>query len=61
MVFSATVNNISVIPWWSVLLVKKTRVPGEYYRPVAQVTDKLYHIKVASSTFRHKWDWNSQL
>jgi hypothetical protein len=28
MVFSATFNNISDISWWSVLLVKETRVPG---------------------------------
>jgi hypothetical protein len=27
MVFNATLNNISVIHWWSVLLVEKTRVP----------------------------------
>jgi hypothetical protein len=29
MVFKATFNNISVISWWSVLLVEETRVPGE--------------------------------
>ena len=29
MVFNATFNNISVISWWSVLLVEKTRAPGE--------------------------------
>ena len=34
-------NNISVISWWSVLLVEETGVPGENHR---QVTDKLYHI-----------------
>ena len=28
-VFNATFNNISVISWWSVLLVEETRVPGE--------------------------------
>ena len=27
--FYATFNNISVISWWSVLLVEETRVPGE--------------------------------
>ena len=27
MVFDATFNNISVISWWSVLLVKETAVP----------------------------------
>jgi hypothetical protein len=28
-VFNATFNNISVISWQSVLLVKETKVPGE--------------------------------
>ena len=36
MVFNVTFNNISVITWWSVLLVEKTGVvPGEnalYFR-----------------------------
>jgi hypothetical protein len=27
--FNATFNNISVILWWSVLLMEETRVPGE--------------------------------
>jgi hypothetical protein len=43
MAFNATFNNISVVSWWSVLLVEETRVPGENHRPVA-ITDKLYHI-----------------
>jgi hypothetical protein len=34
MVFNSTFNNISVILWWSVLLVEETGVPGESYRPV---------------------------
>jgi hypothetical protein len=34
MVFNATFNNISVISWWSVLLVEETRVPQENHRPV---------------------------
>jgi hypothetical protein len=29
MVFNATFNNISVIWWWSVLLVEETRAPLE--------------------------------
>jgi hypothetical protein len=29
MVVNAIFNNISVISWWSVLLVEETRVPGE--------------------------------
>jgi hypothetical protein len=33
MVFNATFNNISVISWWSVLLMGKTEVPGENNRP----------------------------
>jgi hypothetical protein len=41
MVFNATFNNISVITWWSGLLVKETGVLGENHRPV---TDNLYHI-----------------
>ena len=32
MVFDAIVNNISVISWWSVLLVAETRVPGKNHR-----------------------------
>jgi len=35
MVFNATFNNISVISWLSVLLVKETRVSGENHRSVA--------------------------
>ena len=40
MVFDATFNNISVISWLSVLLVKET---GENTY-LSQVTYKLYHI-----------------
>jgi hypothetical protein len=35
MVFNAIFNNISVISWWSVLLVEGTEVPGENRQPVA--------------------------
>jgi hypothetical protein len=35
MVFNATLNNISVISWKSVLLVEETGVPGENHRSVA--------------------------
>ena len=48
MVFNTTFNNISVISWWSVLLVEVTGVPGENHRSVA-------------STPRHERDSNSQL
>jgi hypothetical protein len=35
MVFNGTFNNFSAISWQSVLLVEKTRGPGENHRPVA--------------------------
>ena len=33
MVFNATFNNISVISWWSVLLVEESGVPAENHIP----------------------------
>jgi hypothetical protein len=45
MVFDATSNNISVISWWSILLME---IGGnrstEITTDLLQVTDKLYHI-----------------
>ena len=38
----ATFNNISVISWWSVLLVEETRVPGESHRPVVAFRSDKY-------------------
>ena len=35
MVFNATLDNISAILWWSVLLVEETGVPREKHRPAA--------------------------
>ena len=57
MVFNATFNNISVISWWSVLLVEET---GENYSTdLSQVTDKLYHINVVLCTqYRMKSSYN---
>jgi len=43
MVFNATFNNISVISWWSVLLVEETGVQGENHRPVASHRQNLSH------------------
>jgi hypothetical protein len=33
MVFNVTIKNISVISWWSVLLLEETKVPEENHRP----------------------------
>ena len=51
MVFSATCtcNNISVISWWSVLLVEETGVPVENHRPVASHWQTLSHNVVWST------------
>jgi hypothetical protein len=46
MVFKTTFNNISVILWWTVLLVEETGVPGET-TDQPQVTDK--HNAVSST------------
>ena len=43
MVFNATFNNISVISWRSVLLVKDIRGPGENHRPVTSHWQTLSH------------------
>jgi hypothetical protein len=53
-------NNISVISWWSVLLLEETGVPGENHRPAANYPKTLSH-NVVSSTSRHERDSNSQL
>jgi hypothetical protein len=44
MMFIASVNNISVVSWRSVLLVEETHYP-EKTTDLSQVTDKLHHIK----------------
>jgi hypothetical protein len=43
MMLNATLNNISVISWRSVLLVEETGVPGENHRPVASHWQTLSH------------------
>jgi len=60
MMFNATFNNVSVISWWSVLLVEETRVPGENHQPAASHWQTLSH-NVDSSRPHHERDSNSQL
>ena len=64
MVFHPTFNNISVIWWWSVLLVEETGVPEKTTDLPHLVADKLHHV---SSTPCHecqsstKWTLSSLL
>jgi len=49
--FNASFKNISVITWWSVVIVEETGVPVENHRPVASQTlsnnkDRPYKIVV---------------
>jgi hypothetical protein len=48
MVFNATLNNNSVISWWSVLLVEETEEP-EKTTDLPQITDKFYHLMLYTS------------
>jgi hypothetical protein len=62
MVFNATFNNISVISWWSVLLLEETRVLGENHQPVTSHWQTLTHN--VSSTPLHEQGylpWNSYM
>ena len=63
MVFDATLNNISIITWLSVLFVEEARGPGEKQTTNhLQVTDKLHVLhNVVLSNPHHVWDLNSQL
>ena len=55
MVFNAIFNNISVISWWSVLLVDETGIPG------GKKSLKTLSHNVVSSTPHNQRDSNSQL
>jgi hypothetical protein len=43
MMLNSTFNNISVLSWWSVLLVEEIGVPGENHRPGARHWQTLSH------------------
>ena len=60
MVLNATLNNISVISWQSVLLVEEIGVPEENQKPAASHRQTLSH-KIVSSTPCHEQDSNSKL
>jgi hypothetical protein len=47
---NATFNNISIISWWSVLLVEETGGPGENHWPVTNHWQTLSHIIVHLTT-----------
>ena len=48
-VFNATFNNISVISWLSVLLVKETGVPRENHRPATSHRQTLSYNIIMST------------
>jgi hypothetical protein len=52
-VFNATFNNISVISWWSILLVEETRIPGENHRPVASNSQTLSYKNVHYCMYKY--------
>ena len=49
MLFNATFNNMSVISWWSMLLVEETGVPGENHQPAASNRQTLSHHVIWST------------
>jgi len=57
MVLNVTFNNISVISWRSVSLVKKSGVPGENYKLINFITYCCigYTLPEQDSNSQHKW------
>ena len=58
--FNATLNNISVILWQSVLSVVESGEPGENHRPLENYWQTLSHF-VVLSTSHHEGGSNSQI
>jgi len=57
MVFNTTFNNISVISWLSVLMVEKTGVLGENYRPTVLIECKNRHCIVTLYQLTISYCW----
>jgi hypothetical protein len=54
-------NNISVLSWWSVLLMEETGVLRENHRPAASHWQTWSHNVVSSMSYiLPEWDSNSQ-
>jgi len=60
MVFNATFDNISVILWRSVLLVKETGVPGENHQATCRKSLTNFITKGCIEYTSSEWDSNSQ-
>jgi hypothetical protein len=60
MAFNATFNNISVMSWWSVLLMDEMEVPGENNRPAASHWQTLSHNVLLKSNY-HSHDHDRPL
>ena len=56
-VLNITFINISVISWWSVLLVEKTRVHGENLWPATSHWQTLSHRVVSYIHLPMSWIW----
>ena len=50
MTINATFNNISVISWWSVILVEETGVPGENHKHAASHLQSVLYNVISSTT-----------
>jgi hypothetical protein len=51
-VFNAAFNNISVISWWSVLLVEETRMPGLYHIALYRSKNDVNRFEVPEENHR---------
>ena len=47
-------NDISIIPWWSALLLDKTRLPGWWVTRISWLNGRLYHISLYQVHFANE-------